>query len=144
MTQPQAAPSTWTRVAPWLLAAVLGVGGAAHFVITERYQRIIPPQLPFPRELVYLSGVAELLCAGGLAYRPTRRIAGWASAVLLVAVFPANIQMALMTAGRPTTQQIVGWGRLPLQVPLVLLAVQIARQSSARLAAARRTASPSV
>lgn len=117
----------WSRASPWLLAGVLGVAGTAHFVIADRYQRTIPPALPYPRQLVYASGVAELLCAGGLALGRTRRIAGWATAALFVAVFPANVQMALDSVGAAPARQLIAWGRLPLQIPLVLWAWQVAR-----------------
>lgn len=119
----------WQRASPWLLAGVLGVAGVAHFVATDRYERTIPAALPYPRELVYASGVAELLCAAGLSFRRTRRMAGWATAALFVVVFPANVQMALDARGSTLAQQLVTYGRLPLQLPLVLWAAQVARQA---------------
>ena len=119
----------WRRASPWLLAGVLGVAGVAHFVIADRYERTIPAALPYPRELVYVSGVAELLCAAGLGFRRTRRLAGWASAALFVMVFPANVQMALDARGGSPAHQLLTWGRLPLQVPLVLWAAQVARRA---------------
>ncbi|MEP6697863.1 MAG: MauE/DoxX family redox-associated membrane protein [Pseudonocardiales bacterium] len=121
----------WHRAAPWLLAALLGVAGTAHFLAPASYQRTIPDALPFPRELVYLSGVAELLCATGLAFRRTRRVAGWATAALFVAVFPANVQMALDGRHAAPIHQVVLWIRLPVQLPLVAWAVQVARHSPA-------------
>jgi uncharacterized membrane protein len=77
------------------------------------------------RALVYASGVAELVCAVGLLRR--RRWAGSASAVLLAAVFPANVQMALdsghgRNAGLPDNR-IFAWGRLPLQIPMLRAAL---------------------
>jgi uncharacterized membrane protein len=69
--------------------------GIMHFVKTRAYQRIVPPYLPRPREIVYVSGVAEI--AGGLAtMHPATRRAGslWSIATLL-AVFPANVHMAI-------------------------------------------------
>ncbi len=122
-------PSRWTRAAPWLLAGVLAAGGTAHFVAPATYERIIPPALPFPRALVYASGVAELACAAGLACRPTRRLAGWASAVLFVVVFPANVQMAMAATGGSPAHRLIAWGRLPLQVPLVWWAVAVSRRA---------------
>ncbi len=130
----------WTRASPWLLAGVLGVAGAAHFLIADRYERTIPSALPYPREIVYVSGVAELACAAGLAFRRTRRMAGWATAALFVAVFPANVQMAVDSIGSTPKHQLTAWGRLPLQVPLVLWAVQVARR--ARPTRPRRPPSP--
>ncbi len=121
--------SRWERVSPWLLAGVLGVAGTAHFVIADRYERTIPAALSHPRELVYVSGVAELVCAAGLAFRRTRRLAGWATAALFVIVFPANVQMAVDSIGSTPRHQLTAWGRLPLQVPLILWAAQVARRA---------------
>lgn len=116
---------------PYLLAAVLATGGAAHFVVPASYDAIIPEFLPMPRALTYASGVAELGCAALLVAPRTRRVGAWASAALLVAVFPANVQMAL-DAGAPTAASWVRpaltWVRLPLQVPLVAWAVSLARR----------------
>lgn len=71
------------------------VAGTMHFVKPRLYQRIVPPWLPAPAALVYASGVAE--AAGGLGMmRPsTRRLAGWWLVATLLAVFPANVHMAL-------------------------------------------------
>ncbi|PZS30064.1 MAG: hypothetical protein DLM59_11775 [Pseudonocardiales bacterium] len=120
--------SRWQRAAPWLLAGLLGVAGTAHFLAPDSYQRTIPAALPYPRELVYVSGVAELLCGAGLTYRRTRRVAGWATAALFVAVFPANVQMALAGRDASPLHQAILWVRLPLQVPLVLWAAGVARR----------------
>lgn len=116
-------------MSPWLLAGVLGVAGVAHFAAPASYQATIPALLPYPRALVYLSGAAELLCAAGLAAPRTRRLAGWATAALFVAVFPANVQMAIDSAHASTAHRLLLLGRLPLQVPLVLWAAQVARRA---------------
>jgi len=85
------------------------------------YVGIMPPYLPFPRELVLISGVAEILGGLGVLVPRVRRAAGWGLALLLVAVFPANIQMAqdsLQRAGwSPVT--LLFFLRLPLQFLLV-------------------------
>ena len=103
-----------------------------YLVLARKYRPkvfadIIPPQLPSPMGLVYASGVAELACAAGLAIPRTRRVAGWATAALFVAVFPSNVQMALDAGDRSTAYQTVVYARLPLQVPLILWAVSVAR-----------------
>jgi uncharacterized membrane protein len=123
---------------PWLLAGLLGVAGSAHFIAPSSYQRTIPAVLPYPRQLVYLSGAVELLCAAGVALPRTRQVAGWATAALFVAVFPANVQMVLDSADASPAHRLLLVGRLPLQVPLVLWAAQVSRV--ARLG---RTARPS-
>lgn len=122
-------PSRWRRASPYLLAGLLTVTGSLHFIAPRPYAEIVPEQLPSPYALVYASGVAELLCAAGLAVPRTRRLAGWATALLFVAVFPANIKMALDSTDKSTLYQAGVWARLPVQVPLIVWAVAIARQA---------------
>jgi uncharacterized membrane protein len=117
---------------PYLLGGLLTVTGALHFIAPRPYAAIVPRWLPAPTGLVYASGVAELLCAAGLAIPRTRRRAGWAAAALFVVVFPANVQMALSSAGRSDAYQVGVWARLPLQVPLVAWAVSVARPAARR------------
>jgi uncharacterized membrane protein len=112
---------------PYLLSGLLTVTGTLHFLAPRTFAAIVPPQLPAPMALVYASGAAELGCAAGLAVPRTRRVAGWATAALFVAVFPGNVQMALDVDHRSTTYRAVTYARLPLQVPLVVWAVSIAR-----------------
>ena len=120
------------RASPYLLAGLLAVTGALHFVVPKAFASIVPPALPEPELLVYASGVAELACAAGLAVPRTRRAAGWATAALFLAVFPANVQMALDAGGRSAAYQAGTWLRLPLQVPLVVWAVSVARARESR------------
>lgn len=117
----------WRRFSPYLLAGLLMVSGVSHFVATDSYAAIVPPALPAPRTLVYASGLAEFGCGVGLLVPMTRRRAGWATALLLVAVFPANIQMALDRAGHSSAYAGLVLARLPLQLPLVWWAVTVAR-----------------
>jgi uncharacterized membrane protein len=115
------------------LAGVLGFAGVAHFVKPEFFDEIVPHALPAsPRTWTYVSGVAELACAVAVARPSTRRMGGIAAAVLFVAVFPANVQMAIDYRSRPAAEQAAAYGRLPLQIPLVLWALKVARD--ARLA----------
>jgi uncharacterized membrane protein len=94
----------------------MATAGVAHFVVPHFFERIIPtPTRAHDHLLVSASGVAELACAALLVSRRTRRLGGWATAALLVAVFPANVQNALDDGG-------VFWLRLPVQVPLVVWA----------------------
>lgn len=69
------------------------VGGIAHFVATDTEMRIVPPYIPWPRAVVLVSGVFELLGAAGLLWRPTRRAAGIGLFLLTVAVTPAHFYM---------------------------------------------------
>lgn len=104
-----------------VVAAALVVGGAAHFVIPGTYSRIVPRALGDPRAWVYATGVVEVAAGALLAGRSTRRVGGWLSAVMLVVIFPANVQHALDQGG-------LLWARLPLQVPLVWWALREGRR----------------
>ena len=83
------------RIALIGLTLFFVAAGIGHFVNTDFYLSIMPPYLPAHLELVYVSGVFEIL--GGLAVLPlpTRRLAGYGLMALLLAIFPANIHMAL-------------------------------------------------
>lgn len=111
------------------LAALFGVMGVLHFVKPEPFEQIVPRQLPRKKELVYASGVAELACAAGLLHPRTRRGAGLLSTALLVAVFPANVQMALDLNRKGSARaKAIGFARLPLQLPLIRAALKAARE----------------
>lgn len=106
--------------------------GVLHFVRPQPFEQIVPKQLPYKRELVYASGAAELVCAAGLSSRRTRRTAGWASAALLVAVFPANLSMcstALRSRKASRWYKAGTVARLPLQLPLIKTAMKAARSA---------------
>jgi len=111
-----------------LMALAFAASGVVHLVKPEVYEPLIPRWLPGPREVVLASGVAELACAAGLAHPRTRHAAGWASAALLVGVWPGNVQMALDAARTDNTALKVGSVvRLPLQVPMIRAALRAAR-----------------
>ena len=120
------------RASPYLLAGLLTVTGTLHFVAPKVFASIVPRQLPARYALVYASGAAELTCAAGLAVPRTRRVAGWATALLFVSVFPANVQMALDAGDRSAAYRAATYARLPIQVPLVLWAISVARVSRRR------------
>ena len=113
-------------VAAGVLAALLLTTGTWHFVSPRGFESIVPGFLGPPAFWVRLSGVGELACAGALLVPRTRRVAGWATAALFVVVFPANINMAVQ-AWHGDGSRVIAFGRLPLQVPLVLWAIYIAR-----------------
>jgi len=102
----------------------------AHFVNPGFFDEIVPRALPGPtRGWTYLSGLAELACAAAVARRSTRRTGGLAAALVFVAVFPANVQMAIDWRTRPAAEQAAAYGRLPLQIPLVLWAFKVRRDA---------------
>ena len=96
------------------------VGGIAHFAATDTEMRIMPPYIPAPRMMVWVSGVCELLGAFGLLWPTSRRAAGIGLFALTIAVTPANIYMLQQAH----LYQIPYWvlvARLPLQVGLLAL-----------------------
>lgn len=119
-------------VVRWSLVGIIGGSGILHFARPRFYHRIVPRRLGHAHEVVALSGAAELACAAAMILPPTRRLGGWATAALLLAVFPANVQMALdggiKGAPFPANSALLAWLRLPLQVPAILMAVSVARE----------------
>jgi uncharacterized membrane protein len=94
--------------------------GGLHFLRPQMYQKIVPPALGHEAELVAISGLAEIAGGVGLLFSPTRRAAGWGLIALLLAVWPANIYMAV------EAQRFAGvapawalWARVPLQIPMI-------------------------
>src|ERR1700681_4494914 len=78
------------------LASLVGGSGILHLVVPRPDERIVPgPLASWRSEVVTVSGVAEVACALLLLVPRTRRLGAYATAALLVAVFPANVQMAL-------------------------------------------------
>src|SRR3954453_22965570 len=111
-----------------LLALGFAASGAVHLVKPEVYLPLMPSWVPAHREVILASGVAELVCAAGLAVPATRRAAGWASVALLLGVYPGNVQMAVdSTRTRSTRFKAIAFGRLPLQLPMVRAALRAAR-----------------
>ncbi len=114
------------------LAGLLAVAGMTHFALPRFYDAIIPHRLPGPpRAWTLASGVVELACALAVVRPRTRRLGATMAAVLFVAVFPANVQMAWDWRTRPGLAQAIAYGRLPLQIPLLSWALAVRR--SARL-----------
>ena len=109
---------TIPRLSRYTLALVFVLAGSWHFVHPATYLAIMPPALPQPLALVYVSGFFEILGGLGLLLRHTRKLAGWGLLALLLAVFPANIYLALEHA-RLGIPGWLAWGRLPLQLPLM-------------------------
>lgn len=104
-------------------AVAMGVfymtAGAAHFAATQLYLRAVPEYMPSPRALVLVSGVTEIAGGVGVMLPGTRRAAAWGLVLLLVAVFPANVWMALHPERFAEIPQWALWLRLPLQAPLI-------------------------
>lgn len=108
----------------YALAAFMAGAGILHFTHTATFASMVPEALPAPDLLVYVSGLFELALAAGLLIARTRKLAAWGLIALLVAVFPANIGMALNPerglVGIPLAiPEVLLWLRLPLQFVLI-------------------------
>jgi len=101
-------------------------GGLMHFVAPDAYIAVVPRALPWRRELVYLSGAAEVACGLALIPRRTRAAGAWLTVAVLVLIFPANISMAIEGprpgSDSPFNSATALWLRLPLQGVFIALA----------------------
>jgi len=103
----------------WLLGLAFVLAGANHFYHPDFYARIMPPYLPWPVGLVYLSGAFEIVLGALVLVPRFTRAAAWGLIALLIAVFPANVHMALHPADFPEFDPAMLWARLPIQGVLV-------------------------
>jgi uncharacterized membrane protein len=105
------------------------LAGTLHFAIPRTYEAIVPNALPAKRALVYASGLAEIAGGAGVLHPRTRRVAGLWSVATLLAVFPANVGMALQPERHPVPGgRIALWLRLPLQAALIAWAIAAGRR----------------
>jgi uncharacterized membrane protein len=92
--------------------------GIMHFAKPKFFLAIMPPYLPFHKEAVWISGIAEILFGYNILLPDLQSASAWGLILLLVAVFPANIYMA--TADKfQKLSPIIRWGRLPMQALLI-------------------------
>jgi uncharacterized membrane protein len=108
------------------LAIIMVVAGVIHFVNPQIYVSIMPKYLPWHLALVYLSGFLEILFAVGLLTHFSS-FAAWGLIALFVAVFPANLNMALHPELTPQISSVLLWLRLPLQAVLIWWAWQFTK-----------------
>lgn len=108
----------------YVLAALLLLAGIAHLLKPQMYMKIMPGYLPAPRALVFWSGVAEVVCAVLLVVPVTQKLGAWSTVALLVAVFPANIEMTRKYYVRKKTGLGLTVIRLPLQIALIWWVLQ--------------------
>ena len=116
----------------WAFGGLFIASGFLHFLATRFYVRIVPPALPYPRAIVYATGVIEGSLGVLLLVPRTQRAAAWALIPTLIAIFPANIYGAI-TAGTdhpamPGVPVAMAWLRLPLQFVLIAWAYRYARE----------------
>jgi uncharacterized membrane protein len=112
------------------LAALLATSGVTHFVAPKPFDAIVPRGLPGrPRTWTYVSGACELAVAAALVVPRTRRLGGLAAAGLFLGVLPANLQMARDWRDKPAPLRVAAYARLPLQIPLIVSGLRVARGS---------------
>lgn len=140
--QPESAPSQTPNTRKEILRGVLAVAiiivGITHFTHPDQYARIVPPQLPNPVGLVYISGVFEILGGIGLVIPYVSVAAAWGLVALFIAVFPANINQAINSIpidGIPN-HPLLYWLRLPFQPVLIAWAWWYTRQPQQQVGAA--------
>jgi uncharacterized membrane protein len=110
-------PNTLLRkVGLFLLILLFTLTGLNHFDNPDFYVSIIPPYLPLRYELSYIAGFFEILGAVGLLFAKTRKLAGYGLILLLIAIFPANIYMALNPEAFPNYLALYIYLRLPIQL----------------------------
>ncbi len=114
----------------WLLTVVMVGTGVSHFADPGPYAAIVPTILPSPVVLVYVSGLFEVLGGLGLIPSRTRRFAAWGLIALYVAVFPANVNMAIdrVPLGTRDLPEWALYARLPIQALLVAWAFWYTRK----------------
>ena len=116
------------EILKWLFGVLFMLAGANHFVHTDFYVSIMPGYLPWHTALVYISGAFEAGLGLLLLFRQTERVAAWGMIVLIIAVTPANVQMAIHPELYPDYNLAVLWARLPLQGVLIAWAYWFTRR----------------
>ena len=113
------------------MAAFLLTAGVMHFANPTFFDNIVPPWLPpSERFWTYISGIGEICTGLGLLMSATRRRAAFAAFAIFVAVYPANLYMAWDWRDHALSDQLVAYGRLPLQFGMFWWALSIARANA--------------
>ena len=111
-----------------ILIGIFLVSGILHLVNPTGFMWLMPPWLPEPTALIYVSGLVELICAIGLIMK--KKWAGWLSATTLLAIWPANIWFAFSVIPQGSIGLILAaWFRLPLQIPLIYYSIKFAKKN---------------
>lgn len=103
----------------YIMGAIYILAGSLHFLKPRIYMKIMPPFLPYHKELVYLSGVCEMVFGALVMFPSTQSIGAWGLIITLIGVFPANIYMLTSYKGKRVWYRTVLWLRLPLQFLLI-------------------------
>ncbi len=114
----------------YTMAAGLAGIGLLHFATPKPFDGIVPAELPgSSRFYTYASGVAEVGTAALLVPTATRRLGALAAVLLYLGVFPANVNMVRLWWSKPWPMRLVALARLPLQIPMIMTALRIRRES---------------
>ena len=106
-----------------IIMSIFYIGvGVKHFTNPMWFIKIVPPLLPYKLSLVYISGFFEILFGIMLLFPITRYMASWGLILLLIAVFPANIYLAMTNGAALNTTPLIAWGRLPFQFLFIAIA----------------------
>lgn len=116
------------QITRYLCGALYVAAGVNHFVNPAFYTQMMPPYLPWHLALVYASGVAEAALGALLLFRPWSTWAAWGLIALLLAVFPANLHMALHPTDFPWASPAAMYLRLPVQGVLIAWAYWYTRE----------------
>ncbi len=118
----------------WLVTAAMVGIGVLHFTSTDAFVSIMPPFIPFHRAMVWISGAAEIALGLALAPEKTRRLASYGLIALFIAVFPANIYMAVAHVQPAGVTDPVpawaAWARLPFQLVFIATAWWVGRPAT--------------
>lgn len=108
-----------TDIGLYIMAAAYSIAGILHFLKPKPYIRIMPPSIPYPKLMVKISGVFEILLGVGLLFQVTRSYAALGLILLLIAIFPANIYMAKRMYQKQSKNRWISYVRLPFQFVLI-------------------------
>ena len=117
------------QIFKWLFGIAFVLAGINHFLNADFYLKMMPPVLPLHLFLIYLSGVFEIALGILLLIPKFTKLAAWSLIALLLAVFPANIYMAMHTELFPEFNPALVYLRLPLQFVLIALAYWFTRSA---------------
>jgi uncharacterized membrane protein len=120
------------RISLYIMILFYAGAGINHFIRPAFYLQIMPPWLPWHKELVFLSGLAEVVCALLLLFTRTRRLGAWAVIALLITVFPANIQMLIDYERDHNPLAWIAVLRLPIQLLLIWWAYSFTKPAASR------------
>ncbi len=123
---------TLKKIFKWILGIGMIAAGANHFVNPEFYLKVMPPYLPAPLFLIYLSGFFQIALGVLLLIPKFTRLAAWGIIALLIAVYPANIYMAMNAELFSEYSRILLYLRLPLQLVFIRWAFSYTKKAADR------------